>query len=82
LLLCISTGRMTLADSINRLKPPNESHRKVDKRSNDKRATGVERRCGWLGGKSSEGQNPMGGSGVKQSHTVPVGGNRREGEKP
>jgi hypothetical protein len=33
LLLCISTGRMTLADSINRLKPPNESHRKVDKRS-------------------------------------------------
>ena len=33
LLLCISTGRATLADSINRLKPPNESHRKVDKRS-------------------------------------------------
>ena len=33
LLLCISTGRATLADSINRLKPPNENHRKVDKRS-------------------------------------------------
>jgi hypothetical protein len=33
LLLCISTERVTLADSINRLKPPNESHRKVDKRS-------------------------------------------------
>jgi hypothetical protein len=33
LLLCISTGRVTLADSINRLMPPNESHRKVDKRS-------------------------------------------------
>jgi hypothetical protein len=29
LLLCISTGRATLAGSINRLKPPNESHRKV-----------------------------------------------------
>ena len=26
LLLCIGTGRVTLADSINRLKPPNESH--------------------------------------------------------
>ena len=33
LLLCISTGRATLADSINRSKPPNESHRKVDNRS-------------------------------------------------
>jgi hypothetical protein len=33
LLLCISTGRATLADSINRLKPPKESHRKVDKGS-------------------------------------------------
>lgn len=33
LLLCISTGRETLADSINRLKPPSENHRKVDKRS-------------------------------------------------
>jgi hypothetical protein len=33
LLLCISTGRATLADSINRLKPPKENHRKVDKRS-------------------------------------------------
>lgn len=33
LLLCIGTGRVTLADSINRLKPPNESHRKVDKES-------------------------------------------------
>ena len=33
MLLCISTGRETLADSINRLKPPKESHRKVDKRS-------------------------------------------------
>ena len=33
LLLCISTERTTLADSINRLKPPKESHRKVDKQS-------------------------------------------------
>ena len=33
LLLCISTGRATLADSINRLKPPKENHRKMDKRS-------------------------------------------------
>lgn len=33
LLLCISTGRKTLADSINRLKPPNEKRRKADKRS-------------------------------------------------
>jgi hypothetical protein len=33
LLLCISTGRTTLADSINRLKPPKEKRRKADKRS-------------------------------------------------
>ena len=33
MLLCISTGRKTLADSINRLKPPKEKRRKADKRS-------------------------------------------------
>jgi hypothetical protein len=33
LLLCISTGRATLAEAINRLPPPEENHRKVDKRS-------------------------------------------------
>jgi hypothetical protein len=33
LLLCISTDRATLADPINRLEPPKERHRKVDKRS-------------------------------------------------
>jgi hypothetical protein len=33
LLLCISTGRVTLAGPINRLEPPNESRRKVDKGS-------------------------------------------------
>jgi len=33
--------------------------------SNDKRGMGVERHYGWLRGKSSEGRNPMGGSGVK-----------------
>jgi hypothetical protein len=32
LLLCISTERATLADSINRLEPPNENHRKVKQR--------------------------------------------------
>ena len=33
MLLCISTGRMTLADSINRLKPPKEKRRKADNKS-------------------------------------------------
>jgi hypothetical protein len=31
LLLCISTGRATLAEAINRLPPPEENRRKVDK---------------------------------------------------
>jgi hypothetical protein len=45
-------------------------------RLNSRRATGVERRSGWLGGKSSEGPKPMDGSGVKQSHEVSEGLNR------
>jgi hypothetical protein len=49
---------------------------------NDKRATDIERYRGWRRGKSSEDQNPRGGCGVKQSHEVRVGVNRREGEKP
>jgi hypothetical protein len=43
---------------------------------NGKRATGVERRHGWLNGKSSEGRNPKGGCGVKQSHEARAGSNR------
>jgi hypothetical protein len=41
--------------------------------ANGKRATTVERRSGWLRGKSFGGQNPMGGCGVKQSHEAQVG---------
>jgi hypothetical protein len=39
-------------------------------------ALGIERCYGWLGGKSSEGQNPMGGCGAKQSHEARAGSNR------
>jgi hypothetical protein len=41
--------------------------------ANGKRATSVERRNGWLRGKSFEGRNPMGGCGAKQSHEAQVG---------
>lgn len=44
--------------------------------TNGKRAAIVERRNGWLRGKSFEGRNPMGGCGVKQSHEAQVGSNR------
>jgi len=40
---------------------------------NGRRAPGVERRNGWLSGKSSEGPKPMDGSGAKQSHKVSRG---------
>jgi hypothetical protein len=43
---------------------------------NGKRATGVERRAGWLSGKGSEDRNPKGGCGVKQSHEARAGSNR------
>ena len=45
MLLCISTGRATLADSINRLKPPNENHRKVGQKERARR----EGHEGWAG---------------------------------
>jgi hypothetical protein len=43
---------------------------------NDRRAAGTERWNGWLRGKSSEGQNPKGGCGAKQSHEARAGSNR------
>jgi hypothetical protein len=43
---------------------------------NGKRATDAERCTGWLGGKSSEGRNPKGGCGAKQSHEARAGSNR------
>jgi hypothetical protein len=50
--------------------------------SNGKRGLGVERHYSWLRGEHSEGRNPMGGCGAKQSHEAQVGSNHCEGEKP
>ena len=51
MLLCISTGRTTLADSINRLKPPKENRRKPDKQSG---RTGKHPQIRQIAGKTSE----------------------------
>jgi hypothetical protein len=48
----------------------------VRRLANGKGATSVERRNGWLRGKSFGGRNPMGGCGVKQSHEAQVGSSR------
>jgi hypothetical protein len=40
---------------------------------NGTRAVGIERCHGWLGGKGSEGRNPKGGCGAKQSHEAWAG---------
>jgi hypothetical protein len=40
---------------------------------NDKRVSGTERYRGWLRGKGSGGQNPMGGCGAKQNHKAQAG---------
>jgi hypothetical protein len=45
----------------------------VRRSTNGRGATNVERRNGWLRGKSFGGRNPMGGCGVKQSHKAQVG---------
>jgi len=37
------------------------------------RASGAERRNGWLSGKSSEDHNPKGGSGMKYGHKAQAG---------
>lgn len=46
------------------------------------KAAGVERRYGCAGGKSSEGENPMSVTGMKQGRQFHRGINRQEGEKP
>jgi hypothetical protein len=38
--------------------------------------------CGFLGGETLEGRNPMGASGAKQTRKAPEGANPRGGEKP
>jgi hypothetical protein len=43
---------------------------------NGMRATGIERCHGWPRGKGSEGPNPMGGCGAKQSHEARAGSKR------
>lgn len=46
------------------------------------RAAGVERRYGCAGGKSSEGENPMSVTGMKQGRRFVRSIIRQEGEKP
>jgi hypothetical protein len=46
------------------------------------RAAGVERRYGFEGGKSSEGENPMSVTSMKQGWEIGGGASRQEGEKP
>jgi hypothetical protein len=54
----------------------------AERRADGMKAAGVERRYGFAGGKSSEGENPMSATGMKQGWKTGGGANRQEGAKP
>lgn len=61
---------------------PAPADAQIVREADGKRVAGVERRYGCGGGKSSEGENPMSATGMKQGRTDRGRENRQEGAKP